>query len=141
MNFRELLENQRNEAGAWSKNKIYWIFAGTELEFKRKLNELNLNPDDLISIGAGGYLLKEYKQEFYDLLDRQENERYNYTINHVYEVVKHYLWDYEMEISISLTLDDLLHDIIGLSDKDIKENANIINKAIDDYKKEFYECN
>ena len=78
---------------------------------------------------------------YQELLYRHSKEKHDYLMANIYEVVKHYLWDFEMEISISMTLNELLYDFLGLTKDQVKENANIINKAIDDYKKEFYECN
>ena len=121
--------------------KIFWIFASSETEFLNKLDELNLKPDDLRAIGAGGYILKEYTSEFYEIINRHFDEKKEYTLNNIYEVVKYYLWDFEMEISISMTLKELLEDFLDLSQEQIKQNATEINRAIDDYKKEFYECN
>ena len=93
------------------------------------------------AIGAGGYILKEYTSEFYEIINRHFDEKKEYTLNNIYEVVKYYLWDFEMEISISMTLKELLEDFLDLSQEQIKQNATEINRAIDDYKKEFYECN
>ena len=141
MTYNDLLEKQQEEVNLFSKDKVFFIYASSEIEFQRKLSEKNLNPSDLISIGYGGYVRKQYKEDLMSLLNRHEEERHDYLLNNIYEVVKHYLWDFEMEISISMTLNDLLFDYLGLTREQVKENADIINKAIDDYKKEFYEAN
>ena len=141
MSYQELIDRQTKEANDFAKGKIYFIFAGSETEFKRKLAELGLNRDELLNIGGGGYLIGKYKKEFKQLLYRHSKEKHDYLMANIYEVVKYYLWDFEMEISISMTLNELLYDFLGLTKDQVKENANIINKAIDDYKKEFYECN
>ncbi|MBQ8425841.1 MAG: hypothetical protein IJX17_07510 [Clostridia bacterium] len=141
MNFEELRNKHEREISSWSNGKIFWIFASSETEFLNKLDELNLKPDDLRAIGAGGYILKEYTSEFHEIINRHFDEKKEYTLNNIYEVVKYYLWDFEMEISISMTLKELLEDFLDLSQEQIKQNAAEINRAIDDYKKEFYECN
>lgn len=141
MTYNDLLEKQEAEVNQFSENKVFFIYASSEIEFQRKLSEKNLNPSDLVSIGYGGYVRKQYKDDLMALLNRHEEERHDYLLNNIYEVVKHYLWDFEMEISISMTLNDLLYDYLGLTKEQVKENAEIINQAIDDYKKEFYEAN
>ena len=141
MTYEDLLQKQESEVSQFSKDKVFFIYASSEIEFQRKLSEKNLKPSDLISIGYGGYVRKQYKEDLMSLLNRHEAERHEYLLNNIYEVIKHYLWDFEMEISISMTLNDLLFDYLGLTREQVKENADIINQAIDDYKKEFYEAN
>ena len=141
MTYEDLLQKQSEESNAFSKDKVYFIFASSESEFKRKLSEKDLNPSDLVSIGGGGYVKSQYKDDLMALLEKHEQERHDYLLNNMYEVIKYYLWDFEMEISISMTLNDLLYDYLGLTKEQVKENADIINQAIDDYKKEFYENN
>ena len=141
MTYEDLLEKQEAESNEFSKDKVYFIFASSESEFQRNLNQKGLKLDELVSIGGGGYVKQEYKEDLMSLLEKHEQERHDYLLNNMYEVIKYYLWDFEMEISISMTLNDLLYDYLGLTKEQVKENADIINKAIDDYKKEFYETN
>lgn len=47
---------------------IYWIIAFTDEEFNEKLKEYNLSKNDIISIGAGGFIKKEHKELFLELL-------------------------------------------------------------------------
>ena len=141
MTYEDLLEKQQSESNAFSKDKVYFIFASSESEFQRNLNQKGLKIDDLIAIGGGGYVKKQYKDDLMALLDKHEQERHDYLINNLYEVIKYYLWNFEMEISISMTLNDLLYDYLGLTKDYVKENADTINQAVSDYKKEFYEVN
>ena len=141
MTYEDLLQKQESESNEFSKGKVFFIFASSETEFMQKLAEKNLKTADIVAIGGGGYVLKQYKDDLMALLEKHESERHDYLLNNMYEVIKYYLWDFEMEISISMTLNDLLYDYLGLTKEQVKENAETINQAIADYKKEFYEVN
>lgn len=141
MNYNELLETHQEEASLFSKDKIYFIFASNETEFINKLSEYGLNPDDVLSIGAGGYIKKEYIKEFNDLLVKQAEEKKKYTLNHIYEVVLYYCWDYELYISLSYNLKTLCSDIMDLTPEEIKANKGEINRAYKDYCIEFEKLN
>lgn len=141
MDYKELLEKQCKEMDTFSKDKIYFIFVSTETELIRELKLRGLTPQDVISIGAGGYIKKEYVQEFKDLVLRQAKEKKEYTLSNIYEVVLYYCWDYELYISISYDLDTMLTDIMDLTPEEIQANKEDINRAWRDYKKEFEELN
>lgn len=140
MSFRELQNKHKKEMDKFSKGKIFFVF-GSEREIKNKFEELNINLHDLTNIGFGGYILTEYLEDFNKIIDKQTKEKKEYTLNNIYGVVKYYLWDYEAEISLSYTYDEILLLIVGLTPDEIKSNKKEINKAIKDYKKEFYEIN
>ena len=142
MDFKELRKRHETEASNFSKGKIYWVFGSTEKEIIDKLkNEYGLEPNQVISIGAGGYIRKEYLNDFDTLINRQFKEKREYTLANIYEVVQYYCWDYEMYISISYDLDTLLTEVVGLTPEEINENQDEINRAWRDYKKEFEEIN
>ena len=142
MDFKELRKRHETEASNFSKGKIYWVFGSTEKEIIDKLkNEYGLEQNQVISIGAGGYIRKEYLNDFDTLIDRQFKEKREYTLANIYEVVQYYCWDYEMYISISYDLDTLLTEVVGLTPEEINENQDEINRAWRDYKKEFEEIN
>ena len=142
MDFKELRKRHETEASNFSKGKIYWVFGSTEKEIIDKLkNEYGLEQNQVISIGAGGYIRKEYLNDFDTLIERQFKEKREYTLANIYEVVQYYCWDYEMYISISYDLDTLLTEVVGLTPEEINENQDEINRAWRDYKKEFEEIN
>lgn len=141
MTYEDLLKRHEEEASKFSEGKIYFIFVSTESELLRELSKRGLSPQDVISIGGGGYIKKEYLQDFKDLLKRHSQEKKEYTLNNIYEVVLYYCWDYELYISISYDLDTMLTDIIGLTPEEIKANQKEINKAWRDYKREFEKLN
>lgn len=141
MSYEDILKRHEIEASNFSEGKIYFIFASNETDFLNKLEEKGLKPDDIRSIGAGGYIKKEYVQDFKDLLLRHEKEKKEYTLNNIYEVVLYYCWDYELYISISYDLDTMLTDLLGLTPEEIKANEKEINRAWKDYKREFEKLN
>ena len=141
MNYKELKAKQEEELNSFSKGNIIVILASSEEEIKNKLIEENITKEDVVYLGAGLYLKKEAIPEYNELIKRHDKEYYEYFFNNVYEVVKYEAANYEMEISLSYSYDEFLNKIIGLSDEEIAANKNEINKAIADYRKEFYEHN
>lgn len=100
-----------------------------------------LTVEDIVNLGAGTYLKKTAINEYKYLVEKQAKEYHEYLLNNIYEVVKYELWNYETEISLSYSYNDVLTKIIGLSEEEIKKNKIQIDKAIKHYKKEFYELN
>ena len=141
MDYGDLLKRHEEEASTFSEGKIYFIFVSTEAELIEELNKRGLTPEDVRSIGGGGYIKKEYVKDFSDLLTRHAKEKKEYTLNNIYEVVLYYCWDYELYISISYDLDTMLTDLLDLSPEEIKANKKEINKAWRDYKREFEKLN
>lgn len=141
MDYKELLEKQCKEMDTFSKDKIYFIFVSTETELIRELKLRGLTPQDVVSIGGGGYIKKEYVQDFKDLILKQAKEKKEYSLSNIYEVVLYYCWDYELYISISYDLDTMLTDVMDLTPEEIQANKEDINRAWRDYKKEFEELN
>ena len=141
MNYKELKAKQEEELNSFSKGNIIVILASSEEEIKNKLIEENITKEDVVYLGAGLYLKKEAIPEYNELIKRHDKEYYEYFFNNVYEVVKYEAANYEMEISLSYSYDEFLNKIIGLSDEEIAANKPEIDKAIADYRKEFYEHN
>lgn len=75
MGYKELTENHTEELNKFSKGKIYFIFVSTETELIRELNKRGLSPEDVMSIGAGGYIKKKYVKQFNDILLRHSKEK------------------------------------------------------------------
>ena len=141
MDYKELRERHTEELNTFSKDKIYFIFVSTESELIRELNKRGLAPEDVRSIGGGGYIKKEYVKDFSDILTRHAKEKKEYTLNNIYEVVLYYCWDYELYISLSYDLDTMLTDLLELTPEEIQANQEEINRAWRDYKKEFERLN
>ena len=141
MGYEEILKRHEEEASIFSKDKIYFIFASNENELIQKLEDKGLTPQDVRSIGGGGYIKKEYVKDFSDLLTRHAKEKKEYTLNNIYEVVLYYCWDYELYISISYDLDTMLTDLLDLTPEEIQANKKEIDRAWRDYKREFEKLN
>lgn len=60
MDYNELMEKQQKEASTFSEGKIYFVFGGTETEVIRKLAEKGVKPEEVTSLGAGGFIKTEY---------------------------------------------------------------------------------
>lgn len=140
MTYKDLLDKQNQEANEFSQDKIYFIF-GSEDQVYKELEETGHAIDDFIYIGGGGFLLKEYKDEFYNLLERQSDEKKAYLLANVYEVVNYYYWDYEVYISLSYDYDNILTELLGMTKEEIEANKDEINRAREDYIKEFEKLN
>lgn len=140
MTYKDLLDRQNQEANEFSQDKIYFIF-GSENEIYKELEETGHSLDDFINIGGGGFLLKEYKNEFYNLLERHGQERKAYLLANVYEVVNYYYWDYEVYISLSYDYDTILTELLGMTKEEIEANKDEIDRAREDYKREFEKLN
>ena len=141
MDYKELLEKQQDEASTFSKGKIYWVFGSTETEVIDKLEEKGVKPEQVTSIGAGGFILTEYLPDLKKLLDKQAKERREYALKHIYEVVQYYCWDYELYISLSYDLKSLCLELVDLTEEEIQANKEEITRAYKDYCKEFEKLN
>ena len=141
MSYEDLLKRHEEEASTFSEGKIYFILVSTESELLGELSKRGLKPQDVRSIGGGGYIKKEYVKDFKDLLLRQAKEKKEYTLSNIYEVVLYYCWDYELYISISYDLDTMLTDLLDLTPEEIQDNKEEIDRAWRDYKTEFEKLN
>ena len=141
MNYKELKAKQEEETNEFSKDNIIVILESTKEKALAKLEAEGLTVEDVVNLGAGLYLKKESVPEYNELVKRHDKEFYEYYFNNVYEVTKYELWNYEIEISLSYSYHDFLTKIIGLSEEEIEANKPEIDKAIADYKEEFYKYN
>lgn len=140
LNYKKLKAKQEEELNSFSKSNIIVILEFTKEKALAKLEAEGLTVEDVVDLGAGLYLKKEAVPEYNELIKKHNKEFHEYFFNNVYEVIKYEAANYEMEISLSYSYDEFLN-IIGLSDEEITDNKVEINKAITDYKKEFYELN
>ena len=141
MNYKELKAKQEEELNVFSKDNIIVILVSNKEEALAKLEAEGLTVEDVVNLGAGLYLKKTAVPEYEALVEKQAKEYHEYLLNNVYEVVNYELWNYETEISLSYSYNDVLTKIVGLSEEEIAANKVEIDKAIADYRKEFYELN
>lgn len=141
MNYKELKAKQEEEINVFSKDNIIVILVSNKEEALAKLEAEGLTVEDVVNLGAGLYLKKEAVPEYEALVEKQAKEYHEYLLANVYEVVNYELWNYETEISLSYSYNDVLTKIVGLSEEEIAANKPEIDKAIADYRKEFYELN
>lgn len=140
MDYKEFKDKQYKEFNSFIKGKVV-ILLGTEEEALATLEEKGLTTSDLVNLGAGTYLIKKYLPEYEAFNEKQDKEYHEYLLNNVYEVVNTELWNYEAEISLSYSYNDIIYNIVGLTKEEAEEHNIDVVKAIEDYKKEFYEYN
>lgn len=85
--------------------------------------------------------ITKYLPDFQKIIGKHSQELHEYITHNIYEAVNYECWNYELEISMSYNYDTLLTHILRLTDEEIEENKTEIQKAIKDYKKEFWEVN
>ena len=142
MGYKELLDKQQKEAEDFSEGKIFFVFGSSKEEVTDKLyTEYGVRPSDIIGLGAGGYVLKEFYPDLNKLLLKHAEERKEYTLKNIYEVVQYYAWDYELYISLSYSLKTLCTDLMDLTEEEVQENKEEIQRAYFDYCKEFEKLN
>ena len=141
MSYKDLLKKQEDETNQMVKEDKILYFIGSEDVILKKMEDKGVQQDQLVYVGAGAYIKKECYDEVNAMFDRHVEEQRQYALSHTYEVVQHYLWDYEIEISLSYTYEDAIYKLVGLTKDEAQERAKEIDQAIKDYKREFYEIN
>lgn len=142
MNYQELCNRQQKEAEDFSNGKIFFVFGSSKEEVTQKLlNDYGVTPDKVTGIGAGGYVLTEFLPDLEKLLLKHSDERKQYALQNIYEVVQYYCWDYELYISLSYTLKSLCTDLMDLTEDEIQANKDEITRAYKDYCTEFEKLN
>lgn len=134
--YLELKKENQKKFNDFSKKHIYWIIAFSKKDFNDKLTELNLSIDDIVSIGAGGFIKKSDKEKYLSLhLNSMKN---------IIDVIKDddeelkKAFKYELgnhEYCVTYDLDDTL-DALGITRKQLQEDSRmalIMNKACEEY--------
>ena len=57
----------------FSNDNIYWIFAFSQKEFEQELEKRNLKKDELVSIGAGGFMKKSAIEGYKKVLNEMDD--------------------------------------------------------------------
>ena len=73
--------------------------------------------------------------------DNQAKELKQYTLNNLHDVLTYEFANYELEISLTYSYNSFLKQVIGLTPAEIEENKEEIQKAIAEYREDFYKHN
>lgn len=142
MNYREFKAKQEEEANEFTEDKLYFVFGTSEEEVRRKLKEeYNVEAEDVVGIGAGTYIKKENYTDVMKFFDKQAKEFKEFTLANLYDVLTYEMANHELEISLSYSYRSFLTEWVGLTEEQIEENKEEINKAIKDYREDFYKHN
>lgn len=142
MNYREFKEEQEKKANEFTEGKLFFAFGTTEEEVKRKLKEdYNVESSEVVGIGAGTYIKKENYNEVMQFFDQQAKEFKEFSLANLYDVLTYEMANHELEISLSYSYRSFLTDWLGLTEEEIEDNKEEIEKAIKDYRIDFYKHN
>ena len=142
MNYREFKQKQEEEANAFIDGKMFFAFGTTEQEVKDKLkNDYGVDASEVVGVGAGTYILKESYEEVLKFFDKQAKELKEFTLNNLNDVLTYEFANHELEISLSYSYRSFLTEWVGLSEEEIDDNKEEINRAIKDYREDFYKHN
>ena len=133
MTYKELLKKHEDETNQMVKEDKILYFIGSREDIQRKMEDKDVTSDQLISAGYGAYFKKEYYDEINAMFDRHAEEQRQYALNNTYEVVKYYCWNYEIEISLSYTYEDVIYKLVGLTKDEAQQRAREIDRAFKDY--------
>ena len=135
--YLELKNNNQKRFNDFSKKYIYWIFAFDNKEFENKLKEHNLTKNDIISIGAGGFIKKEHKELYLQEMNRlRRNNEFKQIKDDDLEVKKAFIYELaNHEYCITGYLGDAL-DALGTTEEEIKKDPRlkkILKEAVNEY--------
>lgn len=138
--YLELKNNNQKQFDEFSKKYIYWIFAFSDKQFDDKLKEHDLTKNDIISIGAGGFIKKEHKELYLKEINRLNNDdAFKQVKDDDVEVKKAFMYELaNHEYCITYNVDDAL-EALGITIEDIKKDPRLkklLNEAIDQYLQE-----
>ena len=141
MNYLEFKKQQEEKANEFTEGKLFFAFGTTEEQVKTKLEEQGVSVENVVGIGAGGYILKECYDDVLKFFDKQDKELKEFTLNNLNEVLVYEFANYELEISLSYSYKTFLTNVLGFTEAEIEDNKEEIEKAIKDYRIDFYKHN
>ena len=141
MNYKEFKEEQEKKANEFTEGKLFFAFGTSEEEVKTKLEKQGVSVENVVGIGVGGYILKECYDDVLTFFDKQSKELKEFTLNNLNEVLVYEFANYELEISLSYSYKTFLTNVLGFTEEEIEANRPEIDKAIADYKEDFYKYN
>ena len=103
-----------------------------------KLEPLEIDINNVKPLTDGVYIVKSFEDDFNAFLEHQRRKEHEYILSNLYEVIKSELWTYEVETSNEYNYKDIITRVVGLNSVEVEEYQDVIVKAIDDYKTEFY---
>ena len=133
----ELKNNNQKRFDEFSKKYIYWIFAFSDKQFNDKLKEHKLTRDEIISIGAGGFIKREHKKLYLEEMNRlRRSNPFKQIKDDDVEVKKAFIYELaNHEYCITYNLDYTL-DALGTTEEEIKKDVRlkkILKEAINEY--------
>lgn len=146
-NWRIFCDKQSTKFNEFATNNIIWIFASSETEFLKKVEEHGRTLENLTSIGAGGYVFDESKKDLLKLMQELHDEKANFLkdFNNFCGAFLSELWNYEIEISLDTSDLDIINDLLDYNNITFEDLTNEqrleLLKVRKHYRKEFYKYN
>lgn len=129
--YLEIKNNNQKRFNDFSEKYIYWIFAFSNKEFDEKLKEHDITKENIISIGAGGFIKKEHKNLYLKEMNRlNKNDAFMQVKNDDAEVKKAFIYELaNHEYCITYNLDDAL-DALGITFEELKNDERLLKLMI-----------
>jgi hypothetical protein len=138
MNYSEFRITQDYKFRMFTNGKLFQDIENPEF-LKKSLKRHGYRMEDVKPLANGVYILKTFEDDFNEFLEQQRHDEHEYILGNLYEVIKCELWTYDVENSQLYDYKDIINRIVGLNPVEVEEYQDVIVKAIDDYKKEFYD--
>lgn len=137
--YLELHKKNQELFNEFANEHLLWIIAFSEKKFIDELEKHNLKPEDVTSIGGGGFIRKSDVKLYNELYKKMSNviaeirdNKQDLKDAFIYELSNH-------EYCITYDLDDTL-DALGITRKQMQDDielALIMNDAIIEYLKSY----
>ena len=142
MNYIEFKKQKEEEANEFTEGKLFFAFGFTEEEVRNILKEdYNVEAEDVVGIGAGAYILKDSYTDIMKFFSKQAEEFKEFRLANIYDSLVYEFGNNELEINLDYSYKSFLIEELDFSEEEIEANKEEINKAINDYRKDFYKSN
>lgn len=142
MNYTEFRKLKEKEANEFTKDKLFFSFGFTEEEVRRQLKEdYNVEAEDVVGIGAGTYILKDSYTDVMKFFSKQAEEFKQFRLANIYDSLLFEFGNHELEINLDYSYRSFLTEELDFTEEEIEANKSEINKAIQDYRTDFYKHN